>query len=101
MVLRRKREKPLDNALSYRPICLLDTMGKLLKELILQRSQSHVEGENNLSKNHFSFRKGKSTLDKIRVVVDLNKKARRATCKRKRFIAIVSIDIRNAFNTVK
>ena len=37
LVLLRKGYKPLGNVSSYRSICLLDTMGKLLEELILQR----------------------------------------------------------------
>ena len=32
LVLLRKGNKPLGDASSYRPICLLDTMGKLLEE---------------------------------------------------------------------
>ena len=39
LVLLRKGNKPLGVASSYRPICLLDTIGKLLEELILQRLQ--------------------------------------------------------------
>ena len=35
LVLLRKGNKPLGDASSYRPICLLDTMGKLLEEMIL------------------------------------------------------------------
>ena len=35
LVLLRKGNKPLGDASSYRPICLLDAMGKLLKELNL------------------------------------------------------------------
>ena len=37
LVLLRKGNKPLEEALSYKPICLLDTMENLLEELILQR----------------------------------------------------------------
>ena len=36
LFLLREEEKPLEDASSYRPICLLDTMGKLLEEMILQ-----------------------------------------------------------------
>ena len=36
LVLLRKGNKPLVDASSYRQICLLDTMGKLLEEMILQ-----------------------------------------------------------------
>ena len=40
LVLLRKGNKPLEDASSYRPICLLDTIGKLLEEMILQRTVS-------------------------------------------------------------
>ena len=39
LVLMRKGNKPLGDSSSYRPICLLDTMGKLLKEMILQKDR--------------------------------------------------------------
>ena len=57
--------------------------------------------ENSLSENQFGFQKGRSTVDAIRVVVDIVTKARRETGKRKGFCALNSIDIRNAFNTAK
>ena len=56
LVLLRKGNKPLGDASSYRPICLLDTMGKLLEEMILQRLQGHMVRENGLSENQFGFR---------------------------------------------
>ena len=81
LVLLRKGNKPLEDASSYRPICLMDTMKKLLEEMILQRLQGHMVGKNGLSENQFGFRKGKSTVDAIQAVVDIN--------------------IRNAFNTTR
>ena len=68
---------------------------------ILQRLQSHMVGENSVSDNQFGFRKGKSTVDAIQAVVDIATKARRRTGKRKGFCALISIGIRNAFNTVR
>ena len=44
LVLLRKGNKPLGDGSSYRPNCLLDTMGKLLEEMILQRQQGHSGG---------------------------------------------------------
>ena len=76
-------------------------MGKLLEEMILQRLQGHVVGEDDLSKNQFGFRKGRSTVDAIQAVVDIATKARRGSGKRKGFCALISIDIRNAFNTAR
>ena len=61
LVLLSKGNKRIGVASSYRPICLLDTMGKLLEELILQRLQALLVGENGLSENQFRFRKNTNT----------------------------------------
>ena len=68
----------------------MDTIRKLLEEMILQRLQGHMVGENGLSENQFGFRKGRSTVDVIQAVVDIATKARRGTGKRKRFCALIS-----------
>ena len=57
--------------------------------------------ENGLSENEFGFRKGRSTVDAIQAVVDIATKARRGTSKHKGFCALISIDIRNLFNTAR
>ena len=101
LVLLRKGNKPLGDASSHRPICLLDTMAKLLEEMILQRLQGHMVRENGLSENQFGFRKGRSTVDPMQAVVDIATKARRGTSKRKGFCALISIDISNAFNAAR
>ena len=75
--LLRKGNKPLEDASSYRPICLLATMGKHLEEMILQRLQGQLVNENVLLENQFGFRKGRSTVDAIQAVVDIATKAKR------------------------
>ena len=99
LVLPRKGNKALEDASSYRPICLLNTMGKLLEELILQRLKALFVGEHGLLENQFGFRKGKSTVDSIQAVDKIATNARKGTGKRKGFCALISIDVRNAFNT--
>ena len=47
------------------------------------------------------FRKGRSIEDAIQAVVNIATNTRKETGKRKRFCALVSIDIRNAFNTAR
>ena len=101
LVLLRKGNKLLRNASSYKPICILDAVVKLLKELILQRLQILLVGENSLSKNQFRLRKGRSTVDTIQAVVNIASNARKGTGKRRGFCALISIDISNAFNTAK
>ena len=76
-------------------------MGKLLEELILQRLQSPLDGENSLLQNKFRFRKGRSTVDTIQAMVIIATNAQRGTGKRKGICALISIDMRNAFNTAR
>ena len=80
LFLLRKGKKTLGDASSYRSICLLDTVEKLLEEMFLQRLQGHIFGENGLSENQFSFRRNRSTVDAIQTVVDIATKERRGIC---------------------
>ena len=54
-------------------------MGKNLEELILQRLQALLVGENDLSENQFGFRKGRSTVNAIQAVVNIATNARKVT----------------------
>lgn len=101
LILLKKGNKPLDQTSSYRPLCLLDTMGKLLEGLILRRLEEHLKGENSLSNRQFGFRKGKSTTDAIMEVITIADTARRGNGGKKGFCALIAIDIKNAFNTVR
>ena len=49
----------------------MDTVRKLLAEMILQRLQGHMVVENALSEKQFGFRKGRSTVDGILAVVEI------------------------------
>lgn len=49
LVLIPKPGKPPGTPGSYRPICLLDRLGKILERLILQRLETHLETEGTLS----------------------------------------------------
>ena len=70
LVLLRKGDKPLNRVSSYRPLCLLDTMGKLLESLILQRLKTHMEGKNGMSDRQYGFRKGRSTINAVQELVN-------------------------------
>jgi len=55
-------DKPAESPSSYRPICMLDTPGKLLERLFLQRLESHLDanGGRRRASNHYGFRRGVS-----------------------------------------
>ena len=71
LVLLRKGNKPLEEALFYRPTSPLDTMAKLLEELIPQQLQSPLFRENGLWENQSGFRKVRSKLDTIQAVLHI------------------------------
>lgn len=99
LVLLPKPGKPPGDPSSYRPICLLDTLGKLLERIILNRLTKYTESEHGLAARQFGFRKGRSTVDAIRKVVEKADEARRKKRRGNRCCAIVTIDVKNAFNS--
>ena len=99
MVLLRKGNKPLGHVSSYRPICRYD--GEASGGVDSTTALGPLgRGERSLGKQ-FGFRKGRSTVDAIQAAVNIATNARKGTGKRKGFCALISIDIRNAFNTAR
>lgn len=47
--------KPKQDLSSYRPICLLDSWGKLLDKLIIQRFQYHLYRSGNMCSSQYGF----------------------------------------------
>lgn len=99
LVLLPKPGKPPGDPASFRPICLLDTLGKLLEKVILNRVVPFTEGERGLSQLQFGFRKEKSTVDAIRTVLEKAEKASKQKRRGNRHCAVITIDVKNAFNS--
>ncbi|KAI8125012.1 Retrovirus-related Pol polyprotein from type-1 retrotransposable element R1 [Lucilia cuprina] len=93
LVLLLKGGKPLDQPSSYRPLCMLDSIGKLFEIVILKRLESEIEKLGGLSNSQYGFRKGRSTVDAISEVTNIATKAKIT----KQFCAIITLDVRNAF----
>ena len=53
----RKPDKSPEGPSSYRSICILDTMSKLLEYLLLGRIEAEIDRNRGLANNHFGFRK--------------------------------------------
>lgn len=102
LVLLPKDKKPPDDPSSYRPLCMIDTCGKLLESIVCRRLECCIEAVSGLSENQFGFRKAKSTIDAINLVVETaaqaieGKRWRNGT---KEYCVIVTLDVKNAFNT--
>lgn len=104
LVLLPKGKGPAHAANSYRPLCLLDIVGKLFERILYTRIEAITESINGLGSHQYGFRKGKSTLDALSAVCNIAKTAisgDRWLGGRKEYCAIVTLDVRNAFNTAR
>nr|CAI5853259.1 unnamed protein product [Callosobruchus analis] len=93
VILLSKSGKPTELASSYRPICLLDTVGKLFEIMIRQRLILEIEKAGGLSPYQFGFRSGMSTIDALEAVTGMVYGAQLKWC------ALVTLDVKNAFNS--
>lgn len=95
LVLIPKEGKPGDLPSSYRPICLLDEAGKILKRIIADRIVQHLSRIGpDLSREQYGFRSGRSTIDAIIRVRSTSE----AAAEEGGVLMAVSLDISNAFN---
>lgn len=102
LVLLPKPGKQPGDSSAYRPICLLDTLGKILETIIRNRMMAFTEGENGLSDRQFGFRIARSTLDAIFMIVSLCREAiagSRWKFGTKKYSLVVTLDVKNAFNS--
>lgn len=102
LVLIPKGDKPPEQPSSYRPLCMLDTVGKVLERIIRDRLDQYTEGDNGLSNRQYGFRKKRSTTHAIQAVCEIAREAISGTRwkgGRKQYCAVVTLDIKNAFNS--
>uniref|UniRef100_A0ABD2W9Q0 Reverse transcriptase domain-containing protein n=1 Tax=Trichogramma kaykai TaxID=54128 RepID=A0ABD2W9Q0_9HYME len=104
LVLLPKPGKPPDEPSSYRPLCMLDTAGKILERIICGRLEAFTERPGGLLERQYGFWKGRSAIDAIEDVIST---ARRAIAGKrwyrgtKKYCAVVTLDVRNAFNSAR
>ena len=101
LVLLPKPNKQPGTSSSYRPICLLDTAGKILEKIVCNRLEPLIEANNGISARQYGFRKGRSTTDAIAEVVKIAKNAIESKGSDNKRCAVITLDIKNAFNSAK
>lgn len=89
--------KGSDN-LRFRPICLINDIGKGLERILSSRIQTFMEENSRaaISPRQFGFRQGKSAIDAILAVKNIIDEA--LNCKQ--CVLVISLDIKNAFNSL-
>ena len=101
LVLIPKPTKHPGDTVRYRPISLLNVFAKILEAMIERRIRDHIEEEGGLSDAQFGFRGGRSTVGAVEEVKRIAEEATRAASQHRSFCALVTVDVRNAFNTVR
>lgn len=100
VLIHKGADKPPDEPSSYRPISLLSTVGKLYERLLLGRVNIHLNNTvRGLSDSQFGFRAGRSTEDALAAVLEATDEAARVPARNRGICAVVSLDVRNAFNS--
>lgn len=79
----------------FRAICLIDTIGKLFEIVIRDRLEEELTVKNVISERQYGFRRGRSTVDACKWVVRQTEDTPRKWC------AMITIDVENAFNTIR
>lgn len=99
LVLLEKPKKNQTDEVSYRPICIVNCVGKLFEILIKNRMETVMEERNILNQNQFGFRKGLSTLNAVQKVKTWTDQIRAKAYKNRECSVLIMLDIKNAFNT--
>lgn len=99
LVLLEKETKAGQQVKKYRPICLLNILGKLLEQLLLVRLKEEIDRTGGLSINQHGFCKGKSTISALRAVCDKADDVKQDPRYRRKLCVLITVDVENAFNS--
>ena len=91
-----KPNKDLTNPKNYRPISLLETIGKFFEKIINRRLRRYFDDNDLISSKQFGFRSHRSTQDVLNILTNycsMNKDKRLTTI-------LVTKDVEKAFDTV-
>ncbi|CAB0040992.1 unnamed protein product [Trichogramma brassicae] len=104
LVLLPKPGKPPEELSSYRPLCMLDTAGKILERIICDRLEATTESPEGLSDHQYGCRKERSTINAIENVIATAREAiagKRWNHGTKKYCAVVTLKVKNAFNSAR
>jgi len=79
----------------YRPISLINTGGKLLEKLLIDRINHHLHTNKSLNSNQFGFTPQKSTVDAAMAA----KQYALSHIQKKNYFIMISLDIQGAFDS--
>lgn len=84
-MIEKPKKSPTDNT-TYRPICLIDFMAKLMERLITKRLETKINKNGGLSERPFGFRKGRSTIHALESVKRYAEDIRSTACNTESYV---------------
>ncbi|XP_070854985.1 uncharacterized protein [Drosophila suzukii] len=102
LVLIPKPGKLNDDASSYRPLCMLNTTGKIFERIICTHLEKELDQLRALADHQFGFRRKRSTIDAIQTGTQLAANAiegERWLGGSKEYCLVCTLDVKNAFNS--
>lgn len=94
LVLIPKPGKQIEHVGSYRPLCIISTLGKLYEKLIVERLIKETEEKKVLTEHQFGFRKGKSTITALEKIKEIAEKEIMKPKKYRNFVLMIKVDIK-------
>lgn len=101
LVLINKGKKDPNSPSAYRPLCLLDTAGKLYESLIKPRLNEEIAARGGLSERQHGFRPKRSTISAINDVVRAAEATQTGPHSTRPVVLLATLDVKNAFNSLK
>ena len=98
IVLKKPRKEDYSLAKSYRPIALLDTLGKALETIFTQRLSNLAKTHNLLPIQQMGARRGKSIKTALELLVETVHTV--WDCNKKNMASLLLLDVAGAFNHV-
>ncbi|XP_035742248.1 uncharacterized protein LOC118450545 [Vespa mandarinia] len=101
LVLISKGKGPVGAVSSYRPICMLESAGKLLENLLRPMLHAAMKAARDLAGRQYGFRSGLSTIHEVQEVVTAAKMTGRGNHRTRPLCLLATLDVKNAFNSVR
>jgi hypothetical protein len=98
LVILEKPKTAPDAPVTYRPECLLSSLGKLMEITVNQRLLKEIDKTGGLADEQHGFRRGRSMVTAMQRVVDIATYVNSGAYRRRHNCVMISLDVQNAFN---
>ena len=86
---------------AYRPLCMLNTTGKLLQKLLKPRLETAIKESGDLSPRQYGSRKGRSIVQAVHEIVETVHSVQSGSRQSRPIVLLATLDVKNAFNSAR